>query len=177
MYLGFFRRFDDGIFHMREPKKPNSRKMEGANAGLKTPLLVAVLVVLVFTVFYAAKAGSRITIENEVEVPPTTTVITTSSSTSSTSTTSSSTITSSTTSTTLTSSTTTTVCGGELQPQCENGCGEGFVMNSEGLCQPVECTQSVPSGNDGCGAFALKFCTPGYTDPTGKKFYNLQWDG
>ncbi len=92
---------------------------------------------------------------------PTTTTTTT------TSTTTTSTSTSTTTSTTTTTTTTTVPCGESRQPVCAdksaggNGCDKGNVVGKDGLCH-IPCVASVPSGkDDGCGAFALSFCTSG----------------
>ena len=93
-----------------------------------------------------------------------TTTSTTSTTTTTASTSSTTTSTSATTSTTTTSTTTTTLCGNEWEMPCVNEdgvekCEPGTTIGSKGLCQPKECAPSRPSGKDGCGSFALSYCS------------------
>ncbi|MFH1836090.1 MAG: hypothetical protein ABH851_07880 [Methanobacteriota archaeon] len=121
-------------------------------------LLSVLILFSLGTITIGGAAYLMIPHEEKVMEPEVNESVTSTSTSTSTSTTTSSTTTSTTT-TSTTSTTTTTLCGGEFDKPCEDqSCMEGFTIGSLNLCQPIECSPSVPSGKEGCGAFALQYC-------------------
>ncbi|MFH1722748.1 MAG: hypothetical protein ABH950_09120, partial [Candidatus Altiarchaeota archaeon] len=60
--------------------------------------------------------------------------------------------------------TTSIPCGREYLAACTDKdnkpfCDEGYIIGSEGTCAPVDCAPTTSSGKDGCGSFALSWCT------------------
>ncbi|MFH1404301.1 MAG: hypothetical protein ABIH11_08545 [Candidatus Altiarchaeota archaeon] len=144
------------------------------NAGARNiAFFITAVIVFLAGIAVAATMTAYVFYERATTTTSTSTTSTTSTTTTTTTSTTSTTSTTTTNSTTTstTSTTTTTVCGGYFQEACRQNstCSPGFVVNSQNICVPVECGDTVASGNPGCGSWNLNlapnWCLPGGHNP------------